>query len=60
MGRISTLTPPGTYTVELEAAGKKSSQRLTVVKDPHSEGSITDMNLSELAASTSTISNEPS
>ena len=43
VGRISTLTPPGTYTVELEAAGKKSSQRLTVVKDPHSEGSITDI-----------------
>ena len=43
LGRISTLTPPGTYTVELEAAGKKSSQRLTVVKDPHSEGSITNI-----------------
>ena len=43
VGRISTLTPPGTYTVDLEAAGKKSSQKLTVVKDPHSEGSITDI-----------------
>ncbi|HIC74297.1 MAG TPA: sialidase, partial [Candidatus Marinimicrobia bacterium] len=43
VGRISTLAPPGTYIVELETGDQKSSQRLAVVKDPHSEGSISDI-----------------
>ncbi|HEV2387639.1 MAG TPA: hypothetical protein VGS20_10335 [Candidatus Acidoferrales bacterium] len=42
-GGISILEPPGTYTVKLSAAGKEFTQRLTVLKDPHSGGTIADI-----------------
>ena len=34
---------PGTYTVTLEVDGQEYSQRLTVLKDPNSEGSVRDV-----------------
>ena len=41
---FSILQPPGTYTVELVAGGKKISHDLVVLKDPHSEGTPEDIN----------------
>ena len=41
--RLSLLAPPGTYTVKLTVDGKDYSQRLKVVKDPHSNGSEGDI-----------------
>ncbi len=41
--RISVLEPPGTYTVTLTVGGEKSSQKLTVLKDPHSTGNDSDI-----------------
>jgi len=41
--QFAILSPPGTYTVTLEADGKSFSQPLTVRKDPHSEGSPKDI-----------------
>jgi photosystem II stability/assembly factor-like uncharacterized protein len=45
VGRISVLKPPGTYTVVLEAGGKELRQSLSVLKDPHSEGTEEDIRL---------------
>jgi len=42
-GRLSILAPPGTYTVKLSADGRELTQPLTVRKDPHSEGTETDI-----------------
>jgi HPt (histidine-containing phosphotransfer) domain-containing protein len=42
-GRISLLEPPGTYTVTLTVGGEKSSQKLNVLKDPHSGGTESDI-----------------
>ena len=43
VGRISVLEPPGTYTVVLQVEGKEYSQKLEVLKDPHSEGTPDDI-----------------
>ena len=43
MGRISVLAPPGAYTVKLTAGGREFTQPLTVVKDPNSLGSESDI-----------------
>ncbi len=37
------LLPPGTYTVTLEVGEETYSEQLTVIKDPHSEGSEADI-----------------
>ena len=42
-GRISLLAPPGTYTVTLTLGDEKSSQKLNILKDPHSTGSESDI-----------------
>jgi len=42
-GRISLLAPPGTYTVTLAWGEEKFSQKLSVLKDPHSSGSEGDI-----------------
>ncbi len=42
-GQITVLEPPGTYTVVLEVDGREQRQSLTVLKDPHSEGSEADI-----------------
>jgi photosystem II stability/assembly factor-like uncharacterized protein len=41
--RISLLAPPGTYTVTLTLGEEKSSQKLKVLKDPHSGGTESDI-----------------
>jgi photosystem II stability/assembly factor-like uncharacterized protein len=41
--RIAILEPPGSYTVTLTVGSEKSSQKLTVLKDPHSTGSDSDI-----------------
>ena len=41
--RLSVLAPPGTYTVKLSVDGKDYSQKLTVIKDPHSNGTEGDI-----------------
>jgi hypothetical protein len=43
VGRITRLAPPGTYTVLLEVAGQEYMQTLVVHKDPHSEGTESDI-----------------
>lgn len=43
VGRIRVLNSPGTYTVTLEVDGEKHTQRLQVLKDPHSQGSEADI-----------------
>src|SRR6266705_2598925 len=42
-GRISLLEPPGTYTVTLTVGEEKFSQKLNVLKDPHSGGTESDI-----------------
>ncbi|HZU23072.1 MAG TPA: hypothetical protein VE998_09595, partial [Terriglobales bacterium] len=42
--RISMLAPPGTYTVTLTVGGQDQSQKLNVIKDPHSSGTEADIN----------------
>ncbi len=42
-GRISLLAPPGMYTVTLAWGEEKFSQKLSVLKDPHSSGSESDI-----------------
>ena len=41
--RISLLAPTGTYTVTLTVGEEKFSQKLNVLKDPHSSGSESDI-----------------
>lgn len=41
--RITILEPPGTYAVVLEVGGQEYRQPLEVLKDPHSEGSLSDI-----------------
>jgi hypothetical protein len=43
IGRISLLAPPGTYTVTLMLGEEKFSQKLNVLKDPHSSGTDSDI-----------------
>ena len=43
LNRISLLEPPGTYAVTLALGDEKSTQKLTVLKDPHSTGTETDI-----------------
>ncbi|HQT90492.1 MAG TPA: sialidase [Candidatus Kryptobacter bacterium] len=40
---LGALAEPGTYTVKLTVAGKTLTQSLTVLKDPHSEGTLADI-----------------
>ncbi|HVO98346.1 MAG TPA: hypothetical protein VMT15_09785 [Bryobacteraceae bacterium] len=40
---ISVLAPPGQYTVKMTVDGKDYTQKLTVIKDPHSNGSEGDI-----------------
>ena len=42
-GRIELLVPPGTYTVTLTAGEQKLTQKLNVLKDPHSGGTESDI-----------------
>ncbi|MGC1107572.1 MAG: hypothetical protein WA876_13635, partial [Candidatus Acidiferrales bacterium] len=40
---ISLLAPPGTYTVKLIVNGHEYAQELNVLKDPHSTGTVADI-----------------
>jgi photosystem II stability/assembly factor-like uncharacterized protein len=42
-GRITLLAPPGIYTVRLTVADKDYTRKLTVIKDPHSAGTVADI-----------------
>ena len=42
-GRIAVLVPPGTYTVTLSAAGQQFTEKLTVLKDPNTAGTESDI-----------------
>jgi len=42
-GLFGPLAVPGTYTVKLAVGGQEFSQKLTVKKDPHSEGTEADI-----------------
>jgi photosystem II stability/assembly factor-like uncharacterized protein len=42
-GGLSILQPPGAYTVKLSVGGREYTQRVTVLKDPHSAGSEADI-----------------
>jgi hypothetical protein len=43
VGRVSVLALPGTYTVTLTVGEEKFTQKLTVLKDPHTAGSESDI-----------------
>jgi photosystem II stability/assembly factor-like uncharacterized protein len=43
VGRLSVLALPGTYTVTLTVGEEKFTQKLTVLKDPHTTGSESDI-----------------
>jgi photosystem II stability/assembly factor-like uncharacterized protein len=43
VGPISLLAPPGTYAVKLTVGGQDYTQKLNVLKDPHSAGTIADI-----------------
>jgi photosystem II stability/assembly factor-like uncharacterized protein len=43
VGRISLLAQPGTYTVKLTVGGQEFSQKLNILKDPHSTGTERDI-----------------
>jgi photosystem II stability/assembly factor-like uncharacterized protein len=43
LNRISLLEPPGTYTVTVAVGDEKSTQKLTVLKDPNSTGTDSDI-----------------
>ncbi len=51
VGRIALLAPPGAYTVKMAVGGKEFTQKLNVLKDPHSTG-----NESDIAAQTKLVS----
>jgi photosystem II stability/assembly factor-like uncharacterized protein len=40
---IALLAPPGTYTVKLMVGGREYTQKLNVLKDPHSTGTVADI-----------------
>lgn len=40
---VALLAPPGTYTVKLVADGHEYTQKLNVLKDPHSTGTLADI-----------------
>lgn len=40
---ISLLAPPGTYTVKFMVDGHEYAQKLNVLKDPHSSGTVADI-----------------
>ncbi|HSF17385.1 MAG TPA: sialidase [Vicinamibacteria bacterium] len=42
-GRLAVLAPPGTYTVKLKVAESELSESLTVLKDPNTAGSESDI-----------------
>ena len=42
-GRIDLLVPPGTYTVTLTLGEQRLTQKLNVLKDPHSSGTESDI-----------------
>jgi len=42
-GRVSPLAPPGEYTVRLTVGDETQTQTLTVLKDPNSEGTESDI-----------------
>jgi photosystem II stability/assembly factor-like uncharacterized protein len=41
--RLSVLAPPGAYSVKMTVDGKDYTQKLTVIKDPHSNGTEGDI-----------------
>lgn len=43
VGRIAVLAVPGTYTVTLTVGEEKFTQKLTVLKDPHTSGGESDI-----------------
>jgi photosystem II stability/assembly factor-like uncharacterized protein len=43
--RISVLAPPGSYSVKMTVDGKDYTQKLMVLKDPHSNGSEGDIQI---------------
>jgi hypothetical protein len=42
-GGVSILVPPGSYTVQLTVGDHKYTRSLTILKDPHSEGTQADI-----------------
>ncbi len=44
MNYTSYTVPPATYTVKMSAGNQNFSEPLTVIKDPHSTGTISDIN----------------
>jgi len=42
-GRISLIAPPGVYTLKLTVNDQEFTQKLNVIKDPHSTGSESDI-----------------
>jgi len=43
VGRLAVLVPPGAYTVTLTVGDQKFTEKLDVLKDPHSAGSESDL-----------------
>jgi photosystem II stability/assembly factor-like uncharacterized protein len=43
MARLAVLAPPGTYSVTLKVGDAEFTQKLTVLKDPHTAGSESDV-----------------
>jgi photosystem II stability/assembly factor-like uncharacterized protein len=43
VGRLAILAPPGTYSVQIAAAGQQLRQPLTILKDPNSGGSAEEI-----------------
>jgi hypothetical protein len=43
--RVSVLAPPGSYTIKLTVGGETYTQKLNVLKDPHSNGSEGDIQI---------------
>lgn len=49
---LTLLEPPGTYTIELTAAGATLKQPFTLLKDPHSSGTLADIAAQQKLADT--------
>ncbi|MAJ50841.1 MAG: sialidase [Flammeovirgaceae bacterium] len=45
---LSIMAPPGTYNVHLKMGDEVMSKKLQVIKDPHSEGTLEDINLQNI------------